>query len=93
VVLSLPFFIVVALVLPLLAWRSHRQGSSREVADEALPSVRTMALNTIVLQTVVSVLAWLAGVGAGITVSWRSQLGPIPLLAAIAVVALGMALA
>ena len=67
-VLSLPFFIVVALVLPLLAWRSHRQGSSREVADEALPSVRTMALNTIVLQTVVSVLAWLASIGAGITV-------------------------
>jgi membrane protease YdiL (CAAX protease family) len=93
VTLALPFLILIGLVLPLLAWNSHRQVTSSEVADDALPSLRALALQTIVLQTVVFGFAWLASASAGITVSWSSQLGPISLLGTIAVFALAMAVA
>jgi membrane protease YdiL (CAAX protease family) len=47
-----------------------------------------MALQTIVLQALVFGLAWLASAGTGITVSWQSRLGTLPLLATIALLAL-----
>jgi membrane protease YdiL (CAAX protease family) len=93
VILALPFLVITGLVLPVLAWSSHRRQASAETTDEAVASLGAMALNTIILQAILAGLGWLAIEGMDIAVSWRSHLAPIPVLAAAGLVSLGLAMA
>lgn len=91
--LTLPFLSIVGLVLPFLAWINSRQAKAHPVDDEQLPSLGAMALQAIVLQGIIFGLAWLAASAAGIPISWPSRLGPVPILAAVGIVVVGMAVA
>jgi membrane protease YdiL (CAAX protease family) len=71
---AIPFLVIVVVAMPVLAWVGYRAQRVPGTASVALPSARSMALQTIALQAVVGGTAWLAASGAGIAVSWRSIL-------------------
>ncbi|WP_326534667.1 CPBP family intramembrane glutamic endopeptidase [Pseudorhodoferax sp.] len=67
----------------LLAWRSRRwllRATPEEA--EALPSLRALAVQTLLLQVLVLGAAWLAARGAGHDIAWRGQWSPSMLLLA-----------
>jgi membrane protease YdiL (CAAX protease family) len=85
--LRLPFLLVVVVVLPALAWSSHRWAHSPGATDAAVPAIRVLGWQTVVLQTAVAGLAFLAIGGGEIEVIWWSSLTPRSGLLAVGLVA------
>lgn len=90
---TLPFLVVIGLALPFLAWSSARRLSSPDSRSTAMPSARVIAVQVLVVQALVFLLAWLAMVGAQLSVSWRSTFTPVTVLIATTVVAGGLVVA
>ena len=87
--LALPFVLAVAIVLPWLAWASLRATAH----GTELPSARSLAWQSMLLQAVLFALAVLAAWASGIEVEWvGSFTWPVALLAA-GTLGFGLALA
>lgn len=66
----MPFLLAAGFALPLLAWRSHRWMLSSPAAEDALPSVSQLAIQSMILQISLLLLAWLAIWASGEHIAW-----------------------
>ncbi len=71
---TIPFLLAIGVVLPVLAWSSHRWLRTTKPTPEALPSAHALGLQTVLLQALIAGLAGLAVWGAGLNVTWLSSL-------------------
>ncbi|WP_448227956.1 CPBP family intramembrane glutamic endopeptidase [Pseudoxanthomonas mexicana] len=89
----LPFLLLAMLVLPLLTWQSLRRLKLHADHDEAMPSTRTLALQSMGLQVVMFSTAWLAAWGNGINITWSGGWTAMVALLALGVLATGLVFA
>lgn len=91
--LTLPFFLFVGIVLPLLGWVSLRNADNPGNDQDEGPAVQTIAVQLGILQALVGCLALLAVYGTKLELAWLSEFSPVTLLASFAALAGFLALA
>jgi membrane protease YdiL (CAAX protease family) len=74
--LSIPFFIMVVLVLPVMAWLSLRQSRAVSPKQVEQMSLRSITIQLVIFQGTVGGLAALAMYGAGLEISWGTEVSP-----------------
>ena len=90
---ALPLFIFLGIILPLLSWVSLRHTHADRKDQNELPSVRAIAAQLGILQTIIACLALLAAYGVGLELVWLSQVSLLTLLASFTVLTGFVALA
>lgn len=90
---ALPLFIILGLILPLLGWVSLRQTDADRKDQNEVPSVRAVAAQLAILQTLVACLALLAAYGVGLELAWLSEVSLVTLTASFTVLTGFVALA
>lgn len=68
---AIPLLVLVLLVMPILALASRRAQAGS--TDAEMPSTRALAAQTLVVQAILILLAWLALRAPGVSIAWRSE--------------------
>ena len=76
---AIPLFIALGIILPLLGWVILRHAHADTEDQNEVPSVRAIAAQLAILQTIVGCLALLAGYGVGLELAWLSELSLVTL--------------
>lgn len=73
---TIPFLLLVVVALPALGWLGMKQARPPQPGEEENFPLMTVAIQMAVVQTIVAALAWLAMWGAGLEISFGTELTP-----------------
>ncbi len=80
---ALPLFIVLGIILPLLGWMSLRHIRGDSEGQDEPTSVRAIATQLAILQSIVACLGLLAASGTELRLTWLSTVTPVTLVASV----------
>ena len=84
---AIPFLLFLGIILPLLGLASLKHTATDRAGQNEVPSVRAIAAQLGILQTIVACLGLLAAHGVGLELVWSSAVTPVTLISSFAVLA------